>query len=413
LPAVVIERIQTALRAYAALDRRVWNLALIRAINTGGLSLVMVFMGIYLVTERGLSMTLYGVIALAANTVQSWTQGAAGILSDRAGRRGVMAAALAIRAGVLAALGVLVLATAPVWILVIALVASASLRGAFEPVAYAFVADVVAERDRVVAFGLQRMGTNLGWAIGPAAGGVLAGSIGYGAVFFWAAPALLAAALLSIRQREPERAAPTPGRRQVGVIRALREALATGDGAVFLAGGFLFALCHVQLFATLSVYAKGTLEMSEAAVGTGYMVNGVLVLALQLPAVALIAWSGSRPALLVGSVLYVVAFFAFGQAAGLAGVAVAIAVMTFGEVLLAPAQQTLVAELNDPERYGRAFGVFGTVQMLGVAVAPLVGGLVYDSVGDDGALMWSILASFPAAMLVAFAWFAWRTRAPP
>ena len=405
----MVRRFLKALSHLAGLDRRVWIVAAIRAVSTGGLALVMVYMGVYLVTDRGLSMTGYGLIALAANGAQSWAQGFAGMLSDRVGRRPVMAWALGVRSVILVLLGVMVLTTAPIWTFIPVLIVSSSLRGAFEPVAYALVADVVDTDDSVVAFGVQRMGTNFGWAIGPALGGLLVVSLGYGQVFFWAAPVLLAAALMSWAVTEPEisrdRSAP-----RVSVIAALREALADRDAAVFLAGAFLFAVCHMQLFATLSIYGKGSLGLSEAELGQGYMVNGLLVLALQLPAVVLIRRMNNARALMFGSLLYVAAFIALGQAAALIGVAAAIAVLTLGEVLLAPAQQAVVAEMSDPERYGRSFGMLGTIQMLGVAIGPLLGGVAYDLLGDDGALMWGSLATAPGLMLLAFAWFARRTR---
>ncbi len=55
------------LKTYLALDRRIWLLAAARAINTAGLSLVMAFMALYLVTQRGLSGTTTGFIYLGAN----------------------------------------------------------------------------------------------------------------------------------------------------------------------------------------------------------------------------------------------------------------------------------------------------------------------------------------------------------
>jgi MFS family permease len=133
-------------------------------------------------------------------------------------------------------------------------------------------------------------------------------------------------------------------------------------------------------------------------------------LVLQLPAVALIDRIGTRAAMIAGSLLYIAAFLIVGHAAALLGVVLAIAVLTSGEVLLSPAQQAVAAELSDPDKYGRAFGVIGTVQMLGVAVGPLLGGVAFDLLGDDPVAMWSALAALPVLMLVAFVWFARRVR---
>jgi MFS family permease len=75
-----------------------------------------------------------------------------------------------------ALLGGQILVDAPLATIAVTFVISSSLRGCFEPVAYALCADLARPDQRTAAFGLQRMGTNLGWAMGPALGGLLAGS---------------------------------------------------------------------------------------------------------------------------------------------------------------------------------------------------------------------------------------------
>ncbi|HRC56507.1 MAG TPA: MFS transporter, partial [Kofleriaceae bacterium] len=125
------------------LDRRVWNLAIARAVNTAGLSLVMAFLGVYVVETRGYAAVVYGGIAVVANLAQSASNAWAGALSDRIGRRPLITWSLLVRAGVIATLGTQVLLDAPLWSLTLSIVASSALRGCFEPVAYALVADVV------------------------------------------------------------------------------------------------------------------------------------------------------------------------------------------------------------------------------------------------------------------------------
>lgn len=396
-------------RSYAVLDRRIWAIAGVRTINTMGLSLAMAFMAIYLVNHRGASAQLYGIIYLIANIGQSIAQGYAGELSDRLGRRPVMVAALAIRSMIIAILGLQVLYDAPIWLIAVTLVASASLRGCFEPVAYALVADVAAARDRVLAFGLQRMGTNLGWAIGPAAGGLLALAIPYGAVFFCAAVALVIAALATTRIADPEHLAapsPTDAPVKVSMRDGLREALQRADMTLFLWCSFLLTLVHVQLFTTLSIYGKSELALTTADIGLVFMVNGLTVLLLQIPAVSFIGRIGTARALVLGSLLYGVAFLGTGFATDLNGLALAVFVLTVGEIIVAPAHQTMGVDLGDPRRMGRAFGLIGTAQMLGVAVSPLAGGLLYDHLRHRPVLMWGIIAAagaLMAGMYVAFA----------
>lgn len=401
-----VARFRDTWRAYAKLDRRIWTMAGVRTINTMGLSLAMAFMAIYLVNERDLSAKLYGVIFLIANLGQSWAQGFAGELSDKLGRRRVMTVALLLRSAVIASLGAEVLVDGPIWGIAATLVVSATLRGCFEPVAYALVADVAAERDRVHAFGLQRMGTNLGWAVGPAGGGLLAMVIPYGAVFFCAAGALVIAAGITARVDDPAHLGDDSGASvDVSMRNALREAMRRSDFALFLLCSFLITLVHVQLFSTLSIYAKDVLSLSNADVGAVFMVNGLTVLLLQIPAVNLISRIGTNRAVVTGSCLYVAAFLAVGAATGFSSLAAAIFVLPLGEIVLAPAHQTVGAGLGDPKRMGRAFGLIGTAQMLGVAVAPLAGGLLFDSLRHRPMVMWGILAGVAALMVVMYAAF--------
>src|ERR1043165_1169350 len=51
----------------ASIDRRVWQMAFARAVNTMGLSLVMSFLGIYIVETRGYPAVLYGLLTAIAN----------------------------------------------------------------------------------------------------------------------------------------------------------------------------------------------------------------------------------------------------------------------------------------------------------------------------------------------------------
>src|SRR5258706_7759404 len=129
-------------QSWAALDRRIWQMAIARSINTMGLSLVMSFLGIYVVHTRGYPMWLYGLIAMVANLGQSLSSAWAGNLSDRIGRKPLITTSLFSRSAVIAVLGTQVLLDAPLWSLSLNMVVSSTLRGCFLPVSYALVAYV-------------------------------------------------------------------------------------------------------------------------------------------------------------------------------------------------------------------------------------------------------------------------------
>ena len=390
-------------------------MALARAVNTMGLSLVMSFLGVYVVEGRHYPAWLYGVICVVANLCQSWSNAWAGSLSDRIGRRPLITRSLIVRAFVIAALGTQVALDAPLWSLALNIVVSSSLRGCFEPVAYALVADVATPDQRIAAFGLQRMGTNLGWAVGPALGGVLSVWLPYGVIFYLAAAGVLAAAVVTMRIADPVTATTTTRGADTASSRdlagALREALARPLLRWLIAGTVLCALLETQMFSTLAIYMTDRLHYSKADVGVLYTINGVLVLVLQLPAMVLIRRLGIAVTLPWASLFDAAAFALIGLASHMAGLAVAMLTLTAAEVLFDPSHQTAIAELADPARRGRAFGVIGFAQMIGIAFAPLLGGVLLDAIGDHHALMWCAIACVGVGQTACFAVFVRRRAA--
>jgi MFS family permease len=392
----------------AGLDRRVWQMAFARAVNTMGLSLVMSFLGIYVVETRGHPAWVYGLVALAANLGQSMSSAWAGNLSDRIGRRPLITTALLVRSGFIALLGTQVAFDAPLWTLGANIVIASTLRGCFEPVAYALVADVVRDDQRVAAFGIQRMGTNLGWAIGPALGGVLTLFMPYGAVFYIAAAGLIAAALVTMRIEEPVRTTTHVSAPGDDLRSALRAGFADRVMRLLLLGTLLCALLETQMFSTFSIYMTDELDLSKANVGMLYALNGVAVLALQMPALAVIRRFGTSAILPWSSLLDALGFAVIGAATGFAGGAVAILTLTCAEVLFDPAHQAAVAEVADPAHRGRTFGVVGFASMIGIAFAPLLGGILLDMIGTHHAAMWLTIATIGGAQTLCFLMFVRR-----
>lgn len=400
--------------AWRQLDRRVWQMAFARCVNTMGLSLVMSFLGIYVVETRGYPAWLYGAIALGANLGQSLSSAWAGDLSDRIGRRPLLTTALLVRSVAIAALGTQILLGAPLWTLAANMLVSSMLRGCFEPVAYALVADVVKDDQRIAAFGLQRMGTNLGWAIGPALGGVLTLILSYGVIFYVAAAGLVAAAAVTFTIEDPAvgaaRGEPAP-RGELGA--ALGQAARDPLLRLLLLGTFLAALLQTQMFSTLGIYMTDELGLTKADVGLLYTLNGGVVLLIQVPALELLRRIGLGRALPWASVIDTAGFALVGMGAGLGGRAIAIVTLTCGEVLFNPAHQTAIAEAADPARRGRAYGLVSFVQMIGIAAAPLLGGVLLDTIGHHHAALWLAIAGIGVAQTACFTLFVRRRAAGP
>ena len=199
------------------------------------------------------------------------------------------------RSGFIALLGTQVALDAPLWSLGINIVISSALRGCFEPVAYALVADVCTDDQRIAAFGLQRMGTNLGWAIGPALGGVLTLVVPYGVVFYIAAAGMVIAGIVTLDVEDPvRRTAPeASGARRPADVLARR--VRRPRAAPVARRHVPVRAAETQMFSTFSIYMTEKLGLSKADVGLLYTFNGAGVLLLQLPALRVIQRFGIGP----------------------------------------------------------------------------------------------------------------------
>jgi predicted MFS family arabinose efflux permease len=236
-------------------------------------------------------------------------------------------------------------------------------------------------------------------------GGLLAKVMPYGAIFWVAAPIIAATGMSVLRIAIPPPTAPAT-RERTSLLASLATLRGRPELALLLGCAFLAALCQTQIFSALSLYAKTELHLSESQIGGMYSINGIGVLLLQIPAVAFIGALGASRALVGGSLLFALAFVGIGASGSFWPLGAAVFLLTIGEVLIAPAQQTTVADLAEPARMGRAFGQLGGMQMAGIAVAPLFGGFAYDHLRHDHMLMWGSVAATSLLLTIGYVVFA-------
>jgi MFS family permease len=372
---------------FRALDRRNWYLASTRMVVNAGFAMVLPFMAIHLTRDRHQPAVVAGLIASLAGAGGAAMQWVAGAISDRLGRLPVMRVSMAVRAANLALLGYATAVYAPIWVLGALIVANAVLRAFFDPIANALVADLTPPEQRVAGFSLQRVGINIGWSIGAASHGLAA----YSTLFYWAAGITLAAMAALDRIVEPPRI--TTARPP-----ALRDMFAVLDDRSlvrFLVATISFFVLQVQLYQSLSIYAASLLHLARAQVGTLYALNGVMVVLLQVPAVAFIRRWGTRQALIIGCVGYAASYAAVGVTTGYLSLAICVACVTLAEMVSAPAQQTAITSMATPGRMGTYAGLFGLCQVTGQSAGPLIGTALLDALPSRVA--WFVLALFGVA----------------
>ncbi len=352
--------------------RQLWILFACQGVLAAGLALSFPFLALYL-HRRGMSFGSVGVWLSAASLLTALGQGLGGELADVLGRSRVMILSLVARAATTAAMAWAIGAEQPVWaVMGLHLLASLTAHG-FEPASRSWIADHVEPRERHRAYGLLRIAINLGFAAGPALGGFLA-QRSYALIFAISAAvcALCAAASTLLSDR--------PGSRRVEPFDPAGALKAAADprfrGLCF--NNFLISVAMAQLVVSVSIYATSFLRMPESRVGLLFSINGLMVALLQFPATSLLSRFPLTAGVSAGCLLYAAGFAGVGYAAGFAGMAVAMAVITLGEIFVAPGVNALAANLAPRRERGRYMGFFGLAQQGGASLGPLTGGLGLD-----------------------------------
>jgi MFS family permease len=380
------------LSAFAALDRRIFILTIARMVVTLGFAAVLPYLGVTLHLERGVPKSAVGVIWTAANLAGAGMQWIAGEIADRIGRRPVLLGGMVLRTVNLTLLGYFILHDGPIVVIATLVIANSVLRALFEPVASAMVADLATGEQRIAAFSLQRIGVNIGWALGNAlmAPAVLLG-IRYGTLFYFAAGITLVAtvAASAIKETTSSVHVQAPERPPLH-LRDLRVYWQDKGFMRFLAAVFCLFLLQAQLYAPLSLYAASHLHLTLGQLSHLYLENGLLVVLLQVPAFYFIRRAGTHRMLVVGSLSYAASYALCGAATSEYHLMICVGLITLAEIVTGPAQQTTAATMAPPDRIGAYAGLFGLAQAMGQALGPLVGTSLLDALPDR--ITWPLLA---------------------
>lgn len=387
----------TAVRSFGGLPSHFWWLWTSTLVNRLG-GFVSTFLAMYLTVEQGYSASFAGLVGALYGLGAALASVAAGVLTDRLGRRPTM---LVAQLATAASTSALAFAEHPFAIAAVAFavgVASSSSR----PAVLAMMADIVPPQDRVRAFALNYWATNLGFALASVAAGLLA-QFGYQLLFFGEAAMVLVCAVIVFRRlpetrpSEPEPAPEADGKpaAKVSLGTVLR------DGRFMTVAGLNLVLASLiqQAFVALPV-TMGQQGFSSADFGAVIALNGVLIVLLQIPVTRFIEHRHPGRLLVASSLLVGYGFGMHAFADSLAMYAVAIAVWTLGEIIDSPTLMGLVARLSPLHGRGRYQGMFALSWSASALGGPLLSGLVIDTYGAG--TLWTSSAVLGTAVAVGY-----------
>ncbi len=351
-----------------------WVVWLGTLINRAG-GFVLPLLAYYLTDARGMTQSAAATIASAygAGLVIAGLVG--GVLADRIGRRLTMAGSL-----LAGAVMMVVLSEARGLPAIAAAAAGLGLVGElYRPAVMAYVTDVVPAADRPHAFAMLYWAINLGFAIAPVLGGVIA-EYSYRAVFLAdaATMALYAVIVLTrVRETRPAVAAnPT-------TAGSLGDVLRDRVFVLFVALGLATSLIFYQSTVTLAAYLEGQ-GFSAASYGAIIAANGVVIVLLQPWLVVRVAGADGSRVLAVAAALAGAGFGLHGLGSAAALHVTAVVVWTTGEILQSPFFSATVATLSTPTTRGRYQGVLGMSFGFGALLGPPAGALTVELMGARG-----------------------------
>ena len=343
-------------------------------VNRTGL-VVLPFLALYMSGPRAFSVaqataavSVYGAGAFAGGFVGGW-------LSDRIGRRPVLLASLG--GAALPMAGIPFVAS---YAAVLALVfAFGVLSEMYRPAVSAAVADLVPEARQPRAYAIVYWAINLGAAVGPALGGLIA-ERSYTGLFVLEGVSLFAYAaivLVSVPETRPAVAE--------GMVRPridLRPVARDGALAALAVVVLLVGIGFYQLFTSLPLAMEAD-GLSERYFGFVVTVNGALIVLIGLPVAA---WVGDRAtrwpvpvavALVAIGLAFQIPAHTFGAYAACA------IVWTLGEMAFLPVVPTLVSKLAPTDLRGSYQGVYHASWGLAKMLGPALGGLVFAGYGSS------------------------------
>jgi DHA1 family tetracycline resistance protein-like MFS transporter len=342
---------------------------------------------------------LVGVFALA----QFVSAPVLGVLSDQFGRRKIILVALAGTAVDYVMIG---LAPSIGWLYAARVIAG--LTAGAMVTCNAYVADVTPPEDRAKGFGLVSAAFGLGFAIGPAIGGLL-GQIDLRLPFFVAAGCVALNAIYGAfvlpeslpeanrRRFEWRRANP------VGALANLRRF----HGIAGLASmHFLFMAGHLMLQSTWVLYMGYRHQWTLSEVGISLMLAGIVAALVQIRLVGpILRWVGEERGLYLGLAWTVVTFSLYGVATR--GWMV-YAIVCFGALggIVGPAAQSLITRRVPATEQGAVQGSLGSLASLAAIVAPPIGTWSFGAMVAPGGFHLPGVAFFEGAALCLVALFA-------
>ncbi len=365
--------VQLYKNAYQGLSKPMWWLAFVTLVNRSG-TMVIPFLTVYL-TDKGYSLAEAGLVMGTFGTGAIVGSFIGGKLTDKIGFHYVQFFSLFFNGVMFIILGTMqTLVQIAMCIFVLS-----SLGEAFRPANATAIAAYSNETNRIRCYSLNRLAVNLGWAIGPAVGGLLA-SIDYSWLFWVDGGTCIAASFLLLIF--------LPSGKTKSTNQTEEKVIANNSAyrdKLFLTGMFfvfLVAICFFQLFSIVPVFYKEQVHLNKFTIGAVLALNGIVIALVEMVLVYSLENKGNTVwYMIIGALLIGASFLVLSLPAVLTVVVFSILIVTFGEMFLFPFVNNFWVSRSTDQNRGQYAAVFNMSFALANVLAPTLASQTVEAWG--------------------------------
>jgi predicted MFS family arabinose efflux permease len=339
---------------FRGFSREIWILTLITFINRAG-TMVLPFLSKYLKEDLDFSYNQVKWILISfglGSIVGSWLGGK---LSDKIGFYKIMIFSLMTSGIAFFGLQFVTsfegLLVAMFFIMVVA--------DMFRPAMFVSLGAYAKPENRTRALTLVRLAINLGFAAGPALGGLLIMTVGYKGLF-WVdgATCILAILIFWIKVKEKKKSKYTDKEHPGEILT--NSVFKDRPFWIFLGATLITGILFFQLFTTIPLYHKEQFNLSELQTGLLLTLNGVLIFFLEMPIVSYIERHkiNKLKVITLGCLAMAISMYLLlvNQWAGI--LIIMMLFMTFGEMFVFPFSNSFAMSRAPKGHEGRYMAIF-------------------------------------------------------
>jgi len=197
-----------------------------------------------------------------------------------------------------------------------------------------------------------------------------------------------------IPETKPEKPEDKPEESVMRTIAGYKEVLKDGVYILFLSVSAIMVIVYMQMNSTLSVFLLKVHGFPLQSFGLLLSMNALMVVLFQFWIAKRISKYAPMKVIAIGALFYVVGFGMYGFISAVYLFFIAMIIITIGEMIVTPIQQTVVAKFAPEDKRARYMAMFGFHWAIPNLFGVLLAGLVWDNIGPNWVWYFAGILSF-------------------